>query len=148
MSEASVAHRFPHAVREIEHAWIPLRDGTRLAARLWLPETRARVPAVIEYIPYGKRVGTRERDEAMHAWFAGHGLAGLRVDLRGSGESGGVLRDEYLPQEQDDGVELIAWAAAQPWCSGAVGLIGKSWGGFNALRLVTPGALLPFTRGR
>jgi putative CocE/NonD family hydrolase len=137
LSGASVAHVFPNAVREIEHAWIPLRDGSRLAARLWLPEgaERTPVPAVIEYIPYGKRVGTRERDEAMHAWFAGHGLAALRVDLRGSGESSGVLLDEYLPQEQDDGAEVIAWAAAQPWCSGAVGLIGKSWGGFNALQI-------------
>jgi putative CocE/NonD family hydrolase len=129
--------RFPHSVREIEHAWIPLRDGCRLAARMWLPETASHspVPAVIEYIPYGKRVGTRERDEAMHAWFAGHGLAALRVDLRGSGESDGVLLDEYLPQEQEDGAEVIAWAAAQPWCSGSVGLIGKSWGGFNALQI-------------
>jgi uncharacterized protein len=90
---------------------------------------------VVEYIPYGKRVGTRERDESMHAWFAGHGLAALRVDLRGSGESSGVLLDEYLPQEQHDGAEVIAWIAAQPWCSGAVGLIGKSWGGFNALQI-------------
>ncbi len=132
-----VVEDFPHAVRQIEHAWIPLRDGCRLAARLWLPagaEHRP-APAVVEYIPYGKRVGTRERDEAMHHWFAGHGLAALRVDLRGSGESEGVLRDEYLPQEQQDGVDLIAWIAAQPWCSGAVGLIGKSWGGFNALQI-------------
>lgn len=128
---------FPHAVRHVEHAWIPLRDGCRLAVRLWLPEgaDRAKVPAVVEYIPYGKRIGTRDRDEAMHAWFAGHGIAALRVDLRGSGESAGVLRDEYLPQEQEDGVDVIAWVAAQPWCSGAVGLIGKSWGGFNALQI-------------
>ncbi|TMA24957.1 MAG: CocE/NonD family hydrolase, partial [Deltaproteobacteria bacterium] len=133
----SVAPSFPHGVREIEHTWIPLRDGTRLAARLWLPESAAQspAPAVIEYIPYGKRIGTRERDEAMHAWFAGHGLAALRVDLRGSGESDGVLLDEYLPQEQEDGAEVIAWASAQPWCSGAVGLLGKSWGGFNALQI-------------
>ncbi|HKA15000.1 MAG TPA: CocE/NonD family hydrolase [Myxococcota bacterium] len=133
----AVAQSPPHAVREIEHTWIPLRDGTRLAARIWLPESAAQspVPAVIEYIPYGKRIGTRERDEAMHAWFAGHGLAALRVDLRGAGESDGVLLDEYLPREQQDGAELIAWAAAQPWCSGAVGLIGKSWGGFNALQI-------------
>jgi hypothetical protein len=124
-------------VREIEHAWIPLRDGSRLAVRMWLPDGAAHTPApaVIEYIPYGKRIGTRERDEAMHPWFAEHGIAALRVDLRGSGESDGVLLDEYLPQEQEDGVDVIAWTAAQPWCSGAVGLIGKSWGGFNALQI-------------
>ena len=132
-----IVESFPHAFREVEHLWIELADGCRLAARLWLPEgaERAPVPAVIEYIPYGKRIGTRERDEGMHRWFAGHGLAALRVDLRGSGESEGVLRDEYLPLEQADGVELIAWVAAQPWCSGAVGLMGKSWGGFNALQI-------------
>jgi putative CocE/NonD family hydrolase len=130
-----VVDHFPHAVREIEHTWIPLRDGTRLAARMWLPEGVARAPAVVEYIPYGKRVGTRERDEAMHRWLAGHGYAAVRIDLRGSGESTGVLRDEYLPREQEDGVEAIAWLAAQPWCSGAVGLIGKSWGGFNGLQI-------------
>jgi predicted acyl esterase len=133
----SVVDDFPHAVREIEHAWIPMNDGCRLAARLWLPETaeRAPVPAVIEYIPYGKRIGTRDRDEAMHRWFAGHGIAALRIDLRGSGESEGVLRDEYLAEEQEDGVQAIRWVAAQPWCTGAVGLIGKSWGGFNALQI-------------
>lgn len=128
---------FPRAVRAIEHLWIPLSDGCRLAARLWLPEDAeaAPVPALVEYIPYGKRDGTRERDEAMHPFFAGHGYAALRVDLRGSGESEGVLLDEYLPQEQDDGLEVLRWAASQPWCTGALGLIGKSWGGFNALQI-------------
>jgi len=127
----------PSEVREVEHAWIPLADGCRLAARLWLPgeAQRSPVPAVIEYIPYGKRIGTRDRDEAMHRWFAGHGIAAVRIDLRGSGESEGVLRDEYLPREQEDGVEALRWVASRPWCTGAVGLIGKSWGGFNALQI-------------
>ena len=133
----NIVDDFPHAVREIEQTWIPMSDGCRLAARLWLPALaeRSPVPAVIEYIPYGKRIGTRDRDEAMHRWFAGHGIAALRIDLRGSGESEGVLRDEYLPQEQTDGIQAIRWVAAQPWCNGAVGLIGKSWGGFNALQI-------------
>lgn len=133
----TVVDDFPSAVREIEHTWIPMSDGCRLAARIWLPDAAERtpVPAVIEYIPYGKRIGTRDRDEAMHRWFAGHGIAALRVDLRGSGESEGVLRDEYLPEEQEDGLEVIRWVAAQRWCTGAVGLIGKSWGGFNALQI-------------
>ena len=133
----NVVDDFPHAIREIEHTWIPMSDGCRLAARIWLPVTaeRSPVPAVIEYIPYGKRIGTRDRDEAMHRWFAGHGIAALRIDLRGSGESEGVLHDEYLPEEQTDGIQAIRWVAAQRWCTGAVGLIGKSWGGFNGLQI-------------
>ena len=49
--------------------------------------------------------------------------------------STGLLFDEYAQQEQDDGVELIAWLAAQPWCNGAVGMMGISWGGFNGLQI-------------
>jgi len=129
--------RFPHALREIEHCWIPLGDGCRLAARLWIPQIAEQkpVPALLEVNPYGKRSGTRERDEPMHRYFAGHGYAAVRVDLRGTGESEGSLRDEYSEQEQHDCVQVIAWIAAQPWCDGAVGMIGKSWGGFSALQV-------------
>uniref|UniRef100_UPI0031DB6FCE CocE/NonD family hydrolase n=1 Tax=Inquilinus sp. TaxID=1932117 RepID=UPI0031DB6FCE len=120
-----------------ENIWIPLADGTRLAARLWLPEgaETAPAPAVLEYIPYRKRDGTRGRDEPMHGWFAAQGYAAIRVDMRGTGESDGHMADEYLKQEQDDALEVIAWIAAQPWCTGAVGMMGKSWGGFNALQV-------------
>jgi len=120
-----------------EHLWITLSDGCRLGARLWLPEaaSRGKVPAILEYIPYRKRDGTRARDDPMHGYFAEHGYAALRVDMRGSGESDGHLADEYLKQEQDDALEVIAWIARQPWCSGAVGMQGKSWGGFNALQI-------------
>lgn len=128
---------FPRPVRVIEHALIPLKDGTRLAARLWLPADAEHdpVPALLEYLPYRKRDGTVERDSLTHPYLAGHGYAAVRVDIRGSGDSGGVLSDEYSQQELDDGIEVIAWLAAQPWCSGAVGMFGISWGGFNALQL-------------
>ena len=125
----------PYSVQE--HVWITLSDGCRLGARLWLPEgaERSPVPAILEYIPYRKRDGTRARDEPMHGYFAEQGYAAVRVDMRGSGESDGHLADEYLKQEQDDALEVIAWIAAQPWCTGAVGMMGKSWGGFNALQV-------------
>ena len=93
------------------------------------------VPAILEYLPYRKRDGTYERDALTHPYLAGHGYAGVRVDIRGSGESTGLLFDEYAKQEQDDGVELIAWLAAQPWCNGSVGMMGISWGGFNGLQI-------------
>ncbi|WP_225765061.1 CocE/NonD family hydrolase [Inquilinus sp. Marseille-Q2685] len=124
-------------IRVEENIWIPLADGPRLAARLWLPEgaETAPAPAVLEYIPYRKRDGTRGRDEPMHGWFAAQGYAAIRVDMRGTGESDGHMADEYLKQEQDDALEVIAWIAEQPWCTGAVGMMGKSWGGFNSLQV-------------
>ncbi len=129
--------RFPHPVREIENLFIPLADGCRLAARIWMPDNAGQrpVPAILEYIPYRKRDFMRARDEPIHHYIAGHGYAAVRVDLRGSGDSDGVLVDEYHPQEQADAVEVIAWLAAQPWCDGKVGMTGISWGGFNSLQV-------------
>jgi putative CocE/NonD family hydrolase len=134
---ARVVDQFPCKTREVEHAWIPLADGTRLAVRYWLPEDAEQqpVPAILEYIPYCKRDGTSARDEAMHPYFAGHGYAAIRVDMRGSGESEGLLHGEYLLQEQDDALEVIDWISKQSWCSGPVGMMGKSWGGFNGLQV-------------
>ncbi len=128
---------FPYAIREIEHGWIPLADGTRLAARIWLPiESDSKpFPALLEYIPYRKNDGTAIRDAIRHPYLAGHGYACVRVDIRGSGESDGILYDEYLLQEQDDCLEVLAWIAAQPWCDGKIGMFGKSWGGFNSLQV-------------
>lgn len=127
----------PFKIQTIETVFIPMPDGARLAARLWIPEGAERrpVPAILEYIPYRRRDFTRRRDDAAHAYFAGHGYACARVDLRGAGDSEGVLRDEYLEQELDDGVDVIEWLARQPWCNGRVGMIGISWGGFNGLQI-------------
>ena len=128
---------FPHSIQHIEHQWIQMPDGTRLAARIWMPENAQTdpVPAILEYIPYRKRDGVRLRDETLHPYFAGHGYACVRVDIRGSGDSEGVLRDEYLQQELDDGVAIIEWLTQQRWCNGIVGMIGISWGGFNGLQI-------------
>ncbi|GAA0842474.1 CocE/NonD family hydrolase [Marinobacter szutsaonensis] len=132
-----IVDQLPEQVRHIEHQWIPMPDGTRLAARLWIPESAEQtpVPAILEYIPYRRRDGSRLRDEANHPYFAGHGYACIRVDIRGSGDSEGVLTDEYLQQELDDGVAILAWLEEQPWCNGRVGMIGISWGGFNGLQI-------------
>jgi uncharacterized protein len=136
-TEPRIIDRFPHEVRTIEHTTVPMPDGAHLAARIWLPEgALARpVPAILEYIPYRKRDVTRPRDAMNHPYLAGHGYACVRVDLRGSGESEGLLQDQYLEQEQADGVEVIRWLTAQPWCDGNVGMFGISWGGFNGLQI-------------
>ena len=126
------------AITVHEHIWITMADGCSLAAKIWLPaeaDASHPVPAIVEYIPYRKRDHKAIRDAEVHGFFAQHGYAGVRVDLRGSGDSEGILRDEYLPQELDDGLEVLRWIAEQPWCTGKIGLFGLSWGGFNGLQL-------------
>jgi len=120
-----------------EETWMTLSDGCRIALRIWRPVDALQdpVPAIFEYLPYRKRELTAERDIPMHTYFAGHGYACVRADVRGSGESDGVLEDEYLQQELDDGVEVLRWISEQAWCTGRIGMIGISWGGFNGLQL-------------
>jgi hypothetical protein len=127
----------PRRVREIEHTWIPLPDGCRLAARIWLPEDAEAdpVPAVLEYLPYRKNDGTAVRDAVRQPHLAGHGYAAVRVDMRGTGESDGIIENEYTAQEHADALAVIEWLAAQPWCTGSVGMTGISWGGFNSLQV-------------
>jgi predicted acyl esterase len=116
---------------------IPMPDGVRLAGTLYMPANLRpgeRVPALLEYLPY------RKDDDAVdyvnHAYFARHGYVGVRVDIRGFGNSGGSPpAREYSAQEQDDGERVIAWLARQSWSNGNVGMFGISWGGFNSIQL-------------
>ena len=132
-----IRESFPHRVCKIENAWIPVPDGCRLAASIWLPEDAeaSPVPAILEYLPYRKDDSRAVRDSTYQPYFAGHGYAGVRVDMRGTGASDGILYDEYLKQEQDDALDVMDWIAAQPWCSGQIGVFGISWGGFNGLQI-------------
>ena len=136
-NDISIVSAFPRIVREIENMFIPLAEGIRLAARIWLPEDAEDdpVPAILEFLPYRKRDGTSERDALTHPYYAGHGYACVRVDMRGSGDSEGILEDEYLKVEQDNALEVLEWISTQPWCSGKTGMIGISWGGFNGLQI-------------
>ena len=110
-------HELPKSIRVVRHTWITMRDGVRLSARLWLPDGAdgEPVPAILEYIPYRKDEATLASDDPRHRYLAGHGYACVRVDLRGSGDSEGILRDEYLPQEQDDAEDVLEWLEQQPW---------------------------------
>jgi len=126
---------YPFDLEETENIWVPMPDGTRLAGRLWRPLGADPVPVILEYLPYRKRDGTRARDEMTHRYLARHGYACLRLDIRGTGDSEGLLHDEYSVQEQIDGVAAIEWLAAQSWCDGQVAMYGISWGGFNGLQI-------------
>ncbi|MGJ3508319.1 CocE/NonD family hydrolase [Enemella sp. A6] len=126
-----------HHRTEVRHEWIEMPDGVKLHARIWLPVNAEHqpVPALLEYLPYRKSDWTAVRDAERHPWYAGHGYASVRVDIRGTGDSEGVFDDEYSEQELEDGLAVIAWLADQSWCTGKVGMFGISWGGFNSLQL-------------
>lgn len=123
----------------MENAWIPMKDGVRLAVTLYMPDggkAGEKFPAVLEYHPYRKDDGTAERDYSLYAYFVRRGYVCARVDIRGFGNSEGVPTErEYSEQEQVDGLQIIAWLAHQSWSNGNVGMMGISWSGFNSLQM-------------
>lgn len=123
----------------MERVWIPMKDGVRLAATLYMPDgakAGEKFPALLDYLPYRKDDGTAAGDYPKNAYFARRGYVGARVDIRGFGASEGRPTDrEYSEQEQKDGEQVIHWLATQPWSNGKVGMYGISWGGFNALQM-------------
>jgi putative CocE/NonD family hydrolase len=131
----SAAPRTVHMMQQ----WIPMPDGVRLSATLYMPDNLKageKFPALLEYLPYRKDDATAARDYPLHHWFAAHGYVSVRVDIRGFGASEGTPTDrEYSEQEQLDGEQVIAWLAAQPWSTGNVGMFGISWGGFNSIQM-------------
>ncbi|WP_086825322.1 CocE/NonD family hydrolase [Streptomyces sp. NRRL B-24572] len=133
---------FPYETRH-EDVRIPLPDGTRLYARVWRPLTDEPVPALLEYLPDRLTDWTVPRDRQRHPWYAGHGYASVRVDVRGHGNSEGLPGDAYDAVELADGVAVVNWLAGQEWCTGRVGVFGIGRGGSAALRIaaLAPGPL-------
>src|SRR3954465_239896 len=126
-----------------EHVRIPMTDGVSLSATLHFPDTgEGPWPAIMEALPYRK-------DDAIaggrsyYAEFSDRGYVAVQLDIRGTGSSGGITTDEYSADERRDLVEVIDWLATRKWSSGAVGMFGTSYGGFNSLQaaLENPSAL-------
>jgi putative CocE/NonD family hydrolase len=124
-------------------AWVPMSDGIRLAATLFLPDREGPWPVILEALPYRKDDQTQSYWDEYRRLRDEGGYAVARVDLRGTGSSEGLAADEYLPLEQRDLCEVIDWLAGQGWCTGAVGMYGASYSGFNSLQVAVerPAAL-------
>ena len=121
----------------VRDVWIPMKDGVRLSATLFIPTPKhnpENFPAVLEYLPYRK--DESKSHVPVHRYFARHGFVSARVDIRGTGRSEGHAPDrEYSQQEQQDAEQVIAWLAHQAWSNGNVGMFGISWGGFNSVQM-------------
>ncbi len=110
-----------------------MRDGTRIALKIYRPDAEGTFPALFAASPY-----QYDTDDLPHstqflwrevgpvAWYVGHGYCYVHADVRGTGNSGGEYG--FLDrEEQQDYYELIEWVARQPWCTGKVGGIGQSY---------------------
>src|SRR6202021_1148865 len=139
VAAAAVPPSAPTYGVRLEKTWIPMKDGVRLAATLYMPanpKAGEHFPALLEYLPYRKDDDEAVRDYGTHSYFARRGFVGARVDIRGFGESEGVPPDrEYSEQEQEDAEQVMGWLARQPWSNGKVGMLGISWGGFNSIQM-------------
>ena len=130
-----------HGVAALRDVRIPVSDGLELSANLWLPEPLAdgtgpqSFPAVLEMIPYRKDDWRAASDASRGEWLAARGYALCRLDVRGTGSSPGIALDEYTARETQDGYDAVEWLAAQPWCTGKVGMWGISYGGFTSIQV-------------
>ncbi len=102
---------------------IPMRDGLKLSTDLYLPKTDQKVPVILTRTPYKK-----EMSELEGRFYARRGYAVAIQDVRGRFASPGEW--EPFVNEKEDGYDTIEWLAAQPWCTGKVGMIGGSYLGW------------------
>ena len=114
--------------------FVLMADGERLSVTLYLPANQP-APCILEALPYRKDDMTASWRPEYERFAAEFGLAVARVDVRGTGSSGGLATDEYPIAERSDLTEVIAWLAAQSWCTGNIGMFGTSYGGFNSFQL-------------
>jgi len=115
---------------------IPVRDGSWLAATLYLPDEAAGPqPCLVEALPYRKDDLTSSYAAGYRSLCERHGYAVARIDVRGTGSSPGDALDEYQEAEQRDLPDAFTWLAAQDWCDGQIGMWGTSYSGFNSLQI-------------
>ena len=105
---------------------VPMRDGVSLAADVYRPDGPGPFPTLVQRTPYNKEFGLAGFSfDIMRGVQAGYAV--VVQDTRGRWASGGEFNPFF--DEARDGADTIAWAAAQPWSTGAVGMIGGSYFG-------------------
>jgi putative CocE/NonD family hydrolase len=120
----------PYGLSWQKDVMVPMRDGVRLAADVYLPAQDGkplaeRLPTILMRLPYNKRATENPQPDARY--FASHGYAVVFQDTRGRYKSEGVWH--MLTDEGADGYDTAAWIARQPWANGKIGMIGTSYVG-------------------
>lgn len=104
---------------------IPMRDGIKLSAHIFLPKAEGKFPVILVRSPYGK--GDEKNGDGL--FYASRGYVFISQDCRGKGASQGKW--EPFANEADDGRDTQNWILNQPWCNGKIGTSGGSYVGFT-----------------
>ncbi|MFI0350232.1 CocE/NonD family hydrolase [Actinomadura sp. 9N407] len=127
----------PAAVPEdAEQVMIPMRDGVRLAADVYLDGPPRTGPAVLVRLPYDKNGAYCFMPE-IGRYFLARGYNVVVQDVRGKFRSEGAT--EFALHEADDGYDTIQWVTEQPWCDGDVVMWGDSYYGYTAIAAAISG---------
>ena len=121
------------AFPRLQSLYVPMRDGVRLAADVWLPAgttAGARLPTVLVTTRYWRQ---DESSPGMATPWNARGYAYVVADLRGSGASFGTIKAELGSAMIADVGTLSDWIAARPWSNGRVGVTGVSYSGDTAM---------------
>ena len=106
---------------------IPMRDGLRLNAEIYMPPHReSPSPVILHLTPYD------DRERVSHGagtFFSSHDYVFARVSCRACGLSEGEF--ELFSGNGRDGFDSVEWLADQPWCNGQVAMWGGSYCGFT-----------------
>jgi uncharacterized protein len=113
-----------------------MRDGTRLATEVYLPQASGRLPAVLARTPYGMR-GNPVWFPAIGRLFADNGMAFVAQDTRGHHGSEGVAVP--FEHEATDGYDTCDWIVSQPWSNGTLAVFGESYVGYTAFAAAATG---------
>lgn len=114
--------------------FIEVAEGIQLSARIWLPVGTDRPrTTILEVTPYRLHDVSAIRDSENHSYFARCGYASVRVDMRGTGNSGGSAGPMLSSHERKDTLAVADWIVRQPWSDGRIVLFGISWGAINAM---------------
>jgi len=129
-------NRFSNGIK-IEKCWVKMKDKIKIGLTLCFPKSLKykKFPAILQASPYRKDDDVL--DLKTNTFFARHGYVSCQMDVRGTGASEGVFRDEYTKEEFRDIIEIINWLAHAPWSSGRVGIWGMSYSANNSLNIAS-----------
>ncbi|MBE7553887.1 MAG: CocE/NonD family hydrolase [Anaerolineales bacterium] len=113
--------------------YIPMRDGTKLAALILRPAQDGETVSTPLPVVW---THNRYHREGIFNWhhlqpLLKHGYIIVSVDVRGTGASFGTYRGLFTPEETRDAYDITEWLAVQPWSDGNIGMFGRSYLGIT-----------------